>query len=128
MQITSCRESLTVICHDFPKAQRLVLAMGVSENHSLAYHHKVFKEKESKLSKHDRDLFRMFFEDMKEWYELYRSLHRSDEDAEKAWRYWASHTTDGLKDGTYREAGGKIVRKHGSTSLKTAKLKFSRMV
>lgn len=128
MQITSCLESLTVICHDFPKAQRLVLAMGVSKKRSLAYHHKEFKKNESKLSKHDRDLFRMFFEDMKEWYSLYRSMHRSDRDAEKAWHYWVSHDTDGLKDGTYRQAGGKIVRKRGSANLKTTKLKFSQLV
>lgn len=128
MQIMNCRESLTVICHDFPKAQRLVLAMGVSERRSLAYHHKEFKKNESKLSSYESKRFKVFFEDMKEWYSLYRSMHKSDRNAEKAWSYWASHDTDGLKDGTYRQAGGKIVRKRGSADLKITKLKFSQLV
>ena len=129
MQITSCRESLMVVCHGFKKAQRLVLAMGVNETRSLAYYHKEFKKNESKLSSYESKRFKVFFEDMKEWYELYRSLHRSsDKDSERSWNYWVSHDTDGLKDGTYRQAGGKIIRTRGSLSLKTTQLKFSKLV
>ena len=128
MQITSCRESLMVVCHGFKKAQRLVLAMGVNETRSLAYYHKEFKKNESKLSSYESKRFKVFFEDMKEWYSLYRSMNKSDRDEEKSWRYWVSHDTDGLRDGTYRQAGGKIIRKRGSLNLKTAKLKFSKLV
>ena len=128
MQITSCRESLAVVCRDFPKARNLVLAMGICETRSLAYHHREFKAKEKKLSAFERGRYKSFFEDMKEWYELYRSLHRSGGEAKRSWEYWVSHTTDGLKAGTYRERGGKIVRRAGSDNLKTVKIKFSQLV
>ena len=117
-----------VVCHGFKKAQRLVLAMGVNETRSLAYYHKEFKKNESKLSSYESKRFKVFFEDMKEWYSLYRSMNKSDRDEEKSWRYWVSHDTDGLRDGTYRQAGGKIIRKRGSLNLKTTKLKFSKLV